>query len=96
MLCYVMAWHGRILSDNMVYSACDVVFIYDICCLTFSVILTLFRCLQVDSWRIVSGGDDKTLKVGIFDINIFIRKKKERVNIYNKNCKFEPKASVLI
>ena len=25
-----------------------------------------FRCLQVDSWRIVSGGDDKTLKVSIF------------------------------
>jgi hypothetical protein len=31
----------------------------------FSIILILFRCLQVDSWRIVSGGDDKTLKVCI-------------------------------
>ena len=25
--------------------------------------MSFFRCLQTDSWRIVSAGDDKTLKV---------------------------------
>ena len=31
------------------------------------------RCLHSDSWRVVSGSDDKTLKVGIpgFHMNIF-------------------------